>query len=180
MSIEIWRPVPYSLYEASTLGRIRNLKTGKIQMPQTGVDGYLFVGIRLLDDRRPVKVHKLVALAFHGVKPVGAECVRHLDGDRLNNNPANLRWGTFKENSADTILHGRQVSGFDHPNMKIKPDEARSIRAAYREHMARRAKAQNGFILHLVKAYPHLTYKTVYKAARGSYDHLLDQIEGVG
>lgn len=170
---EVWRAIPYSTYEASSLGRIRNCTTGKIQQPQLGKDGYLFVGVRFLDRKFSKKVHQLVCLAFHGVTPAGSECVRHLDGNKLNNQPCNLRWGTNKENAADTILHGRQVAGFDHPNMHITKEEALAIRTAYLNHMAGRKKAQNGFILSLERQYPHLGYKCVYKAASGRYDGLM-------
>lgn len=170
---EVWRKIPYSTYEASSLGRIRNCVTGKIQKPQLGEDGYLFVGIRFLDRKHSKKVHQLVCLAFNGTKPTGAECVRHLDGDRFNNKPDNLRWGTNKENAADTILHGRQVSGFDHPNMHISKSEALDIRTAYLHHMQGRKKAANGFIIGLASKYPHLGYKCVYKAASGEYDRFM-------
>lgn len=173
LACETWRQIPYSTYEASSHGRIRNYKTGKIQEPNIGEDGYLFVGVRFLDKKYSEKVHKLVCLAFHGLKPTGAECVRHLDGERFNNIPENLRWGTNKENAADTILHGRQVAGFDHPNMRISKSEALEIRAAYLQHMEGRRKAANGFILRLSEQYPHLGYKCVYKAASGEYDRLM-------
>ncbi|WP_374412671.1 NUMOD4 motif-containing HNH endonuclease [Novosphingobium colocasiae] len=171
--MEVWKPIPYSLYEASTEGRIRNTVSGSVQSPQLGRDGYLFVGVRFLDRKHSIKVHVLVCLAFHGVKPAGAECVRHLDGDRMNNRPSNLRWGTNLENAADTILHGRQVAGFDHPNMRISKDEALAIRAEYLLHMQDRKKAANGFILNLSARYPELGYKCVYKAATGRYDSLM-------
>lgn len=32
--------------------------------------------------------------------------MRHLDGNALNNRPENLKYGTAKENSADSIRHG--------------------------------------------------------------------------
>lgn len=170
---EAWRPIPYSLYEASNFGRIRNGHTGKIQKPHLGADGYLFVGVRFLDKKHSKKVHFLVCLAFNGVKPLGHECVRHLDGNRLNNTPSNLRWGTNKENSADTILHGRQVAGFDHPNVRITKTEAVEIRREYILHMRGRRKAARGFILELESRYPHLGYRCVYKAASGQYDQLI-------
>lgn len=170
---EVWRDIPYSGYEASTLGRIRNKKNGKIQSPQVGADGYLFVGIRFLDQKHSKKVHQLVCLAFNGVKPAGAQCVRHLDGDRMNNSPHNLRWGTNKENAADTILHGKQVSGFDHPNVHIKKPEALEIREAYLRGTAGRMKAPNGLIIELSQRHPHLGYKCVYKAATGVYDRMM-------
>lgn len=170
---EQWAQIPYSAYEASTRGRIRSLVTGHIQAPQVGADGYYFVGVRFLDKKHSVKVHKLVCLAFHGKKPGGAQCIRHLDGDRMNNRPENLRWGTSKENAADTILHGRQVAGFDHPNMHISKTAALSIRTEYLNHMVGRRKAENGFILALAKKHPDLGYKCVYKAATGQYDRLM-------
>lgn len=170
---EVWRPIPYSTYEASSAGRIRNCKNGKIQSPKEGVDGYLFVGVRFLDKKHSEKVHKLVCLAFHGLKPTGAECIRHLDSDLMNNRPGNLRWGTNKENAADTILHGRQVSGFEHPNMKITEERALRIRLTYLKHMVGRKKAANGFILNICDENPDLTYKCVFKAATGCYDHLM-------
>ena len=170
---EVWRAIPYSTYEASSLGRIRNSSTGKLQEPQLGTDGYLFVGVRFLDQKHSKNVHRLVCLAFHGAKPAGAECVRHLDGDRSNNRPENLRWGTNKENAADTILHGRQVAGFEHPSVNISKAEAIEIRAAYLQHMLGRKKAANRFILGLQHRFQHLTYKCVYKAASGRYDRLM-------
>lgn len=172
---EVWRSIPYSTYEASSRGRIRNCKNGKIQAPHLGHDGYLFVGIRFLDKKYSKKVHKLVCLAFNGLKPIGAECVRHLDGNKLNNVPENLRWGTNKENAADTILHGKQISGFEHPHVHITRQEAVGIRAAYLHHMQGRKKAENGFILALDRKYPHLGYKCVYKAASGKYDRLIPE-----
>lgn len=177
---EVWRDIRYSEYEASSLGRIRNKKTGKIQKPSVGRDGYLLVGLRFLDQKHSKKVHQLVCLAFNGVKPAGAQCVRHLDGDKMNNRPENLRWGTNKENAADTILHGKQVSGFDHPNVHIKKDEALHIRSEYMREVAGKRKAPNGLIIRLSNMYAHLGYKCVYKAATGAYDRMMPgEIESI-
>ncbi len=45
-----------------------------------------------------MKVHQLVCEAFHGVKPFDRAVVIHRDENALNNKPANLKWGTQKEN----------------------------------------------------------------------------------
>lgn len=50
-------------------------------------------------------VHALVASAFIGPRPDGQE-VRHLDGDRLNPNVANLAYGTRSQNRIDCVQHG--------------------------------------------------------------------------
>lgn len=48
--------------------------------------------------RRALKVHRLVCLAFNGVPPPGLNRVLHGDEDWRNNRCDNLRWGTQKEN----------------------------------------------------------------------------------
>jgi hypothetical protein len=52
-------------------------------------------------------VHQLVLLAFVGPRPKLDEKgeIRHLDGDKMNNQLANLVYGTQKENMADRKLH---------------------------------------------------------------------------
>lgn len=51
-------------------------------------------------------VHRIVALTFIGVPPFAKSEVCHNDGNRRNNHYSNLRWGTRKENVADSIRHG--------------------------------------------------------------------------
>ena len=173
-SAEQWRKIPNSGYEASSSGRVRRARDGKLLKLQK-IRGYYAVRMMFLDKTYTAYAHRLVCLAFLGLKPTGAECTRHLNGNKLDNSPKNLRWGTNKENARDTILHGRQVAGFDHPNVTIKREEARAIRAQYLQHMRGRKQkhAKNGFIIHLVTQFPHLGYKCVYKACRGRYDNFL-------
>jgi hypothetical protein len=53
-----------------------------------------------------VKVHRAVALAFHGPPPESQPIVRHLNGDPSDNRPENLAWGTQSENMRDAVEHG--------------------------------------------------------------------------
>jgi len=55
--------------------------------------GYLFVTIK----RKRFRVHRLIARAFLGVEPRGHQ-VDHIDGDRSNNVPSNLRYVTQEQN----------------------------------------------------------------------------------
>lgn len=41
----------------------------------------------------------------HGLAPVENAETRHLDGDKVNNKPENLAWGTAKENALDRERH---------------------------------------------------------------------------
>lgn len=47
----------------------------------------------------------MVAESWYGERPEGMQ-VRHLDGNALNNAPANLVWGTISENNLDRVVHG--------------------------------------------------------------------------
>jgi hypothetical protein len=68
--------------------------------------GYLNATIRNDGKQKTIRVHTLVLLAFHGPKPFDNAVCRHLDGNKLNNRPQNLKWGTAKENAQDMIEHG--------------------------------------------------------------------------
>ena len=78
-------------------------------------------------------VHRLVCWAFHG-KPEEGQEVRHLDGDRLNNLPSNLKWGSRVENCADTVRHGKSPRRLSDSDVKsIKDDEGKY---GYRKNLA--------------------------------------------
>lgn|GEM_PF-4821985 len=46
-----------------------------------------------------VRVHRIVATAFHGTPPTPEHVVDHIDTNRRNNRPENLRWLTRLENA---------------------------------------------------------------------------------
>lgn len=124
---EIWKPVPdwENFYEVSDCGNVRStdrwmpksnnkgcyLKKGIVLKPGKNSTGYFTVNLKVGRKRRTYKVHILVALAFLTKEP-HHECVRHLDGDYLNNSLSNLALGTLKENSEDTIRHKRSTRHF--------------------------------------------------------------------
>lgn len=56
-------------------------------------------------------VHKLIASAHLAERSSPEHEIRHLDGDKNNNRPGNLAWGTQKENAADRERHGRTARG---------------------------------------------------------------------
>lgn len=68
-------------------------------------------------------VHKLVAKAFLAPKAKGQQ-MRHLDGNKYNNDVSNLIWGTAKENAADREKHGHTSRGLKH-SIAIKKGQER-------------------------------------------------------
>lgn len=104
--METWLPIPgyEGKYEVSDSGRVRN-RRGYVLKPGNsgGRFGYPMV---ILSPRKKRYVHELVALAFIGPRPEG-QVIRHLDGDRFNNVPPNLTYGTSSQNNYDTVEHGR-------------------------------------------------------------------------
>ena len=45
-----------------------------------------------------VRIHRIIATAFHGEPPTKEYVVDHIDTNKRNNRPANLRWVTRLEN----------------------------------------------------------------------------------
>lgn len=127
---EIWKDIPgyEGLYQASTKGRIRSVShtrtyikhyedkdieathhfDGRI-LKQTYTSGYLGVLLSEGTTRKDALVHRLVALTFVP-NPDNKPQVDHIDGDRTNNRPENLRWVTSKENHANSIERGEHTS----------------------------------------------------------------------
>jgi hypothetical protein len=121
VDMELWTSIPgyEGFYEVSSYGNVRSLTRfvpyGRHKgMTYTGRDLKLFVSNNYLSVKlaragvtKTVYVHELVLLAFVGPRPVIEDRseIRHLDGDKFNNQVSNLVYGTVKENAADRKLH---------------------------------------------------------------------------
>ena len=56
-----------------------------------------------------VTIHRIVATAFHGEPPTPEHVVDHIDTNRQNNRPENLRWLTKLENSLNNPITRRRI-----------------------------------------------------------------------
>lgn len=63
--------------------------------------GYLETNVRIEGKLYHLYVHQLVTYQKFGNKIYSAECVRHLDGNPLNNTSINIEIGTQSENMMD-------------------------------------------------------------------------------
>ena len=90
--------------------------------------GYLRVTLKTSkNNNRRLPVHVLICSSFHGIKPSENHEVRHLDGDRKNNKPENLAWGTKSENAIDRSSHGLKF-GRHGNNQKLTESDVIKIR----------------------------------------------------
>lgn len=108
-------------YEVSNIGRVRRRidgptgsKAGMIKAQQKMKTGYVQVTVHVENRPKTVNVHRLVCAAFHGPQPSECHEVAHNDGVRWNNEAANLRWATKKENQKDRRAHGTLMDGEKH------------------------------------------------------------------
>jgi hypothetical protein len=56
-----------------------------------------------------VRIHRIVATAFHGEPPTKEHVVDHIDTNKQNNRPDNLRWVTRLENILLNLITARRI-----------------------------------------------------------------------
>lgn len=126
---ETWCVVPsLPQVQVSSLGRVMVIPH-KRTMPRGGERTYggnpvygQWDGKRYLYvyNGRTYKVARLVCEAFNGPAPSDKPVCMHMDEDSRNNTPANLQWGTQKENlnAPRFIEYCKQRTGKDSPRVK--------------------------------------------------------------
>lgn len=99
--IEYWKPFPedpFTEYSGSSLGRVRNDRTGRILKPGLDTRGYKYVVLQFNGQKKNIKVHRLILRCFDQAENFNELTVNHKDGNHLNNRLDNLEWMTFDEN----------------------------------------------------------------------------------
>ena len=85
-------------YQVSSLGRVRNAKTGNVFIPSHS-QAYDHVSLKLKDGRTvSPNVHRLVAMAFCE-NPNGYPVVNHINENKRDNRAENLEWCTKQYNA---------------------------------------------------------------------------------
>ena len=150
---EVWKDIVgyEGLYQVSSEGRIRNVKTGRVLKPYVQVSNQgkykrLYVTLSKSGIEKHFYIHKLVAYAFpeicgEGFK--GAE-IDHIDGDATNNSVYNLRFVTHTEN-------------MNNPNFKKKKsatDKGKKLTEAQKSAISK------SLTNHKLKSKPLLQYDT--------------------
>ena len=117
-------------YDVTYDGIVYSLKHNRTKMLKQSINGrgYLLVSISDSGKIFSVAVHQMVACKYLPPKPSHRHEIRHLDGNKTNNNANNLAWGTSKENSADTERHGRAARGASHGRARLTQEQVDRIR----------------------------------------------------
>lgn len=128
--VEEWRDVIgyKGLYEVSSHGRVRSVRTRKAMAGCSIGRGYSGCHLSKNDEKQTCTFHALVARAFLGKRPSGKE-VNHKDGNKDNNHVSNLEYVTHKENVRHAASSGLMCSGERIPWAKLTWDNVRYIRA---------------------------------------------------
>ena len=115
--MEEWRTCVYNGevwhdYEVSSLGNVRNAKTGRILKPFKSHSGHGYLRIQLCKNgkRQQCSVHRIVAFTWIvNDNPTVKTVVNHIDENPYNNHVSNLEWTTLKQNSGHGTCQKRRA-----------------------------------------------------------------------
>lgn len=103
----------FEKYEVSNLGKVRNIKSGRILKPSLHRDGYLKHLLYENNKRKNLLLHRIMAIAFID-NPEEKPKVNHIDENKLNNDLSNLEWCTVRENN----IHGTRIKRIAEKNFE--------------------------------------------------------------
>lgn len=90
--MERWKQIEeFPMYEVSTKGRIRNIKTGRILRTCEDPYGYRVAKLTKKGKQKTVRLHTIMLNTFHG-KYYDDVIATYLDGDKTNLDIDNLDW----------------------------------------------------------------------------------------
>jgi hypothetical protein len=132
---EEWRQIPglEGYYDASTHGRIKRASTGRIRKPYpTGPYKRMMVLLSIDGHHQNRYVGELVARTWIGPRPPG-QLVRHGPAGQADNNPGNLCYGTYKQNTWDRKRDNTWMTGEQNGRATLTWKQVREIRRRYRD-----------------------------------------------
>lgn len=96
VNIEGWEA-----YQCDTNGVVYG-QNGEALKPNINCNGYKYVVFCKNKKTKTIMVHRIIASTFIP-NPTKLPVINHKDGNKLNNNPDNLEWTTYSENTQHAI-----------------------------------------------------------------------------
>lgn len=161
---EIWKVIPIAQkYEASNLGRIRRISTGKIVSQQKCSNGQEYLSVRIsADDKwRTLRVHRLVLMAFERLPLPREEC-NHKDLNGANNRIDNLEWTTSRENT---------IHAFANRSINRHKGEKRNLSAEKIREISQKQAASHRGTPHFSKRIPEATQRKIKELRASKLSH---------
>lgn len=124
--------INYPSYEIYSDGRVFSNKSNKFLVTSKGTYGYEIITLYGKDKQKTFKVHRLVGLAFLP-KIKNKNEINHKDGNKMNNNVANLEWTNRSENVKHSYKTNLKKGMIQEKNgrAKLSMDKANKIRDEY-------------------------------------------------
>ncbi len=150
--MEEWRDVPNyeGVYQVSDQGRARSVDRiiicadgrkarykGRTLCQHLDKHGYYCVGFWMGGIFKNIIVHNAVLRTFGGDAPSPEHMACHRDGNRTNNVPSNLLWGTNSENQLARRHQGTSVEGEKNHKARLTVAQAHLIRSLKGEFILR-------------------------------------------
>lgn len=107
-SIEQWAPIDgWENYLISTEGRLKRIGKYSTNKIRTGTpsksNGYAIVSMNRPGYQVEMPIHQLVLKTFKPLNSYDGMVCRHLNHNKLDNRLCNLEWGSYKDNSKDSV-----------------------------------------------------------------------------
>lgn len=130
--MEEWRNIFgwEDLYQISSLGRVRSLRSGNLLKPFLTA-GYSSIALCRGGKQITTYIHRLVCETWHGAPETGEE-VGHRDNNHTNCRFENLRWISRTDNLYDQICHGTKRRGNQLEFTKVPDAKISMIRSSTR------------------------------------------------
>jgi hypothetical protein len=99
-----WKPLPWDTkYLINKHGKVYSTKSQSLLRIQRNAYGYSYIGLKSKGSRKNFLIHRLLMQLFGPPMPDGKTHINHKDGNKTNNDLANLEWCNRSENMLHAI-----------------------------------------------------------------------------